>query len=173
MNANRIVKSYYIATPLFLILEFAFGFDLRVNFFIDDPVWRIVYYLFCFACMGVILWKPGYTIGIGILESGVNLVFLFVGAALRWTFPFTWITEDGDEIAWLEDPVTVMDVMNFVLVGTILILCFHRWVALARRSSRSPWFRLLTGGDFDNGSGPVERTAGKTRSTDYESDSFR
>lgn len=145
MTADRVVKSYYIATPLFLVLEFAFGFDLRVSSFISNPAWRIMYYLFCFGCMGIILWRPGYTIGVGILESSVNLVFLFVGAALRWMFPFTWISEGGEEILWLDNPVTVMDVMNFVLVGTILIICFHRWVALAGRSSRSSWLRHLTG----------------------------
>jgi len=136
MTANRVVKTYYFATPLFLILEFGFGFDLRVSSFIDDTAWRIVYYLFCFVCMGVILWRPAFTIGVGIVESSVNLIFLIVGAALRWMFPFTWITEDGNEVLRLEDPVTIMEVMNFLLVAIILILCFHRWMALAGRSGK-------------------------------------
>jgi len=133
LNTKRVIKGYYLATPLFLLLEFAFGLDVRVSSFISDPKWRLIYYLLCFVCMGIILWKPGLTVEVGILESSVNLVFLFVGAALAWMFPFTTVSPENDEII-LRDPVTFTEIATFLLLATIWTICFRRWIAIHQRT---------------------------------------
>ncbi len=134
MKTRQIIKGYYLATPIFLLLEIVFGLDIRVSSFISDPGWRIVYYIFCFVCMGIVLWKPRFTVEVGVLESSVNLIFLFVGAALTWMFPFTTISPENDEVILKHDPVTFMGIVNFLLLGTVWIICFRRWVALHQRS---------------------------------------
>jgi hypothetical protein len=137
MKTDQVIKVYYFATPLFLILELAFGFDFRVNAYISDPKWRFFYYLFCFVCMIAIAWRPKFTIAVGILECSTNLIILFVGTAVSWMFPFTAVSPDTFEVLWVENPVTITNVISFLLVGSLWILCFRRQVSMLKRAQRN------------------------------------
>jgi hypothetical protein len=123
------VRWYYYATPLFLVLEILFDIDIRVSPFIVDPIWRYGYYAFCFLCMIIIAAKPSFSFEVGIFECSVNLIVLFVGAASSWLFPFRISSTDETEIILSDNPPTAGGIIHFLVIGSVWILCFHRQVA--------------------------------------------
>ena len=130
MSTDHAIRGYYLATPVFLLLEFVFDLDLRVSPFIGDPRWRLVYYVLCFGCMTIILLKPALLVAVGLFECSLNIVVLFVGAALTWMFPFIPESPDEIEIFFRENPATLTSVVNFLIVGGMWIVCFHRRMML-------------------------------------------
>jgi len=123
------IRGYYFATPLFLLLEIVFDIDIRVSPFIADPYWRYGYYAFCFLCMAAVALKPAFSIAVGVLECSVNLVVLFVGAAVTWMFPFNTSSADEIEIVWRDNPITMGSIIHFLIVGGMWFMCFHSQVA--------------------------------------------
>ena len=63
--SSKILLAYYAATALFLLLDVAWGFNVRLAFLETLPVARAAYYGVCFTCLGLILWRPAWTVLIG------------------------------------------------------------------------------------------------------------
>ncbi len=124
-----VIKAYYWATPIFLLLDLLFGIDVRVSAFIYHPFYKFVYYLFCFVCMAIIIWKPGLSAGVGLFESSINIVILSTGMMLS---------------VYL-GTITIQHVVNFVLSGGICLTSFYRCVWVNSQRSDSKLFRPWDG----------------------------
>ncbi len=75
----RLVAIYYWLTPAFWALDVFFGANLRAAAFEGHPVWKAIYYLFCFGC-GVAIWlRPAWTSLVGLTESTINILALLLG----------------------------------------------------------------------------------------------
>jgi hypothetical protein len=116
----KVVKSYYWVTFVFLLLDKAFGIDIRVSGFIDHPLLKNGYYAFCFICLGLILWKPVLTFPVAMLESFINMTILCVGIMLPiYTMPGD--LADGIPV----NPLTGQRITNFFLTGMICVWSFY------------------------------------------------
>ena len=119
MTADRLLPAYYAATLLFLVLDYAFGFNVRVAFLEPWPLARAGYYGFCFVCLALMWWRPAWIALIGSFESLVTLVALIFGMAIRVMIP--------NDAIFLEnaDFVTVREIINFLIAGFI---AYYAWV---------------------------------------------
>lgn len=131
MSALRIIRGYYFATPVFLVVEIVTGLELRVSEYIGSPGWRVAYYGFCFLCMAAIVLRPKISVAIGLIECSTNLIVLFVGTARAWMFPLADSPPVELEVAWRGNPITPTSIASFLLTGSMLILSLR---ALTRRS---------------------------------------
>ena len=130
MGASRLLTFYYAATVLFLLLDFAAGINVRLAFLENLPAARAAYYLVCFACLGLMLWRPAWTEIISAFESLVTLAALIIGMGMRTLLASDRMLEGG------ADPLTVEQVINFLLAGGIAYIAWVRGInALIRRSS--------------------------------------
>lgn len=69
---------YYLLTPLFALLDFALGVNVRAAF-LPSAAARAAWYAFSFAC-GLVAWrKPGLAARVGMIESGANIILLVTG----------------------------------------------------------------------------------------------
>ncbi|MDJ0709986.1 MAG: hypothetical protein QNJ14_06340 [Woeseiaceae bacterium] len=116
MNVARVLPWYYAATALFLILDFAFDVNIRVAFLEPLPAARVGYYGVCFACLGLIVWRPAWTTLIGTFESLVTLIALILGMGMRVMVPNDVIFAENAAI------VTVQEMINFVISGSMAYL---------------------------------------------------
>ncbi len=133
-----IIKAYYWATPLFLLLDLLWGIDVRVSAFIYHPVYKGIYYVFCFVCMAIVVWKPGASALVGLIESSINTAILCVGMMLSVYLMGDLAIEEMESFS----PVTGERVINFILAGSICVCSFRRNVsAIGRRAGRGrdPW----------------------------------
>lgn len=119
MSATRILPWYYAATIVFLLLDFFGGVNVRVAFLDSLPTARIAYYGICFACLGLMIWRPAWTTLIGTFESLVTMIALIFGMAVRVMVPNDAIVEKNIAI------VTSEQLINFIIAGSI---AYFAWV---------------------------------------------
>lgn len=108
------LKIYYAATAIFLLLDYLFGINVRVAFLEPWPVWRFLYYLFCFGCLAVMMWKPALTLVVSTVESLLTLSALILHMGVRVMSLSAGVLEKGaDGIIYSEE------IMNFMISGMV------------------------------------------------------
>jgi hypothetical protein len=110
---EQALQAWYAATALFLVLDYVFGVNIRVAFLEFHPALRAAYYLFCFLCLGLVLWQPDWSVIVGAFESLVTLVALILGFGIRvlmMTLP---------DAAYEQPVLTPAEILNFLLSGTV------------------------------------------------------
>ncbi len=120
---------YYAATAIFVVLDFALHLNIRVAFLASLPDARIAYYGICFACLGLMLWRPAWTVLISAFESLLTLVALIIGMGMRVILMSDNVLETGTGF------VTAPEVCNFLIAGGIAYLAWIRGVNQLRHGS--------------------------------------
>jgi hypothetical protein len=123
-----LLRAYYIATPLFLIIELLCGISLRVPIFLSTPL-RCFYYACCFACGAACYLRPGATPAVAFIESSVNIGVIFVGfgaAMIKAAYNVA-------ETTTVPEVLTVRGVINFVVVGAVWIMGFYQSQAMLQK----------------------------------------
>lgn len=107
---RRLLFGYYVGTAGFMALDFIAGLNLRLVFLDDSTSLRLLYYLFCFACLALIWWRPSLTSLVATVESVITVAGLIIDMWLRiFSLP---------EVALMGGaPVTGREVINFVISG--------------------------------------------------------
>ena len=137
-----LIKAYYWATPIFLLLDLFFGIDVRVSAFIYHPTYKVIYYLFCFACMGIVVWRPGLSVVVGLVESSINVFVLCLGMMLSVYLATDLVLENPEGY----NPITAGRVINFILSGGMCLTSFYKHMSIMNRRSKSRLFRPWDGG---------------------------
>lgn len=122
MRVERLLRWYYAATAAFLLLDYGAGINLRVAFLEPWPVARGAYYGVCFACLGLMLWRPGWTTVIGSVESLVTLIALILSMAVRVMIPNEAIFAENGSF------VTVREIMNFLISASVAYLAWLKGI---------------------------------------------
>ncbi len=120
MTAERLIPWYYAASVVFLLLDFGADINVRVAFLEPWPAARGAYYAVCLACLGLMLWRPGWAVLIGSFESLVTLVALILGMAVRVMIPNVAIF--GENASF----VTLQEIVNFLISGSVAYLAWIR-----------------------------------------------
>ena len=121
-----LVAAYYLATPLFALVDLVFSFPVRAAA-IPDPVPRLFYYAFLLLLGWVCRARPPLAPWVGMGESALLVALLMVSVL----GPIWGSLETGE----LPLPGDVLArTFNLALSGTVLVVAFHRHHAEARRS---------------------------------------
>ena len=118
-NSNRVLVLYYGATIGFLVLDYALGFNIRIAFLEPYPEARLAYYGVCFVCLGLMLWRPAWTVLISAFESIVTLSALIISMGMRTLLVTDRMLETGGGV------VTMPEIYNFLISGGV---AYHAWV---------------------------------------------
>lgn len=129
IDSRKILVLYYAATVIFLLLDFAFGFNIRLAFLEPHPAARIAYYGICFACLGLMLWRPHWTVLIGAFESLITLSALIIGMGMRTLLMTDRMLETGGGV------VTMPEIVNFLISGAIAYVAWVRGINALRRGN--------------------------------------
>ncbi|MBU2677331.1 MAG: hypothetical protein KJP16_09615 [Gammaproteobacteria bacterium] len=117
-DSGKILVLYYAATVIFVVLDVAFHFSIRVAFLADLPMARAAYYGVCFTCLALMLWRPAWTVLISAFESLVTLSALIIGMGMRTLLLTDRQLETGTGF------VTMPEIYNFMLAGGIAYLAW-------------------------------------------------
>jgi len=102
---TRLITGYYGATILFVILDYLFDFNVRLIF---PESW------------------PGWSSYIGAVESLLTLSMLIISMAVRVTIVTDEMIEQGRGF------VTVRELLNFIIAGSITYISLMRGVLAER-----------------------------------------
>jgi hypothetical protein len=124
---GKILKTYYAATALFLVLDYGFGISVRATFLDGLPVAKAAYYGACLACLALMAWRPAWTPAIATVESLVVLVALILSMGLRTLIVTDQMIETGAGVP------TLRELLNFMIAGSIAWIGWQQGLrALAR-----------------------------------------
>lgn len=121
-GSSKILVLYYMATVIFLLLDFAVGFNIRVAFLEPYPEARVAYYGVCFVCLGLMLWRPAWAVLITAFESLVTLSALIISMGMRTILVTDRMLETGGGL------VTMPEIYNFLISGAIAYLAWVRGI---------------------------------------------
>jgi len=109
---------FYLASPLFFLLDFAFGWDIRISFLDQNIAWKLAYYLFCFG-VGILMWRwDALKPILGIVEGGINILLLTLSILLPYYQAIDAISS-GKQII---NPLDSGSLINYLLTGVFLII---------------------------------------------------
>ncbi len=137
MNAQAVTTSgtllrlYYMATAVFLVLDYLFGINIRLAALDAFPVWRAIYYVFCFVCLSLIWWRPLLSRWVGTIESLFTLVLLIVTMGVRVMTYSETILQTGEGF------ISSEEIINFVLAGGIAWIAYMRGSLAIQNDLRS------------------------------------
>ncbi|MGI9625886.1 MAG: hypothetical protein ACR2QM_03550 [Longimicrobiales bacterium] len=96
MVPRRVLEFFYLLTPLFAAVDLVFGVPARAAG-IPDRGWRLAYYGLLMGCWLACRYKPGSAPLVGLVESGVNLLLLFLAVLLPiWNAGEHMLANGGD-----------------------------------------------------------------------------
>ncbi len=120
LESRRVLQAYYLATVVFLLLDYGAGLNLRVAALEGFPDLKAGYYVVIFGCLGLTLWQPAWSTAIGVIESLATLVTLIFSVALRSMVPGPQIVENGGGL------VGMPEIFNFLISGSIAWYAWQR-----------------------------------------------
>jgi hypothetical protein len=131
MTSTPVFKLYYAATVIFLLLDYLLGINLRVAFLDAWAGWRAAYYLFCFACLALMVWRPPLAALVTTTESLVTLSALIISMGVRVLGMPDAVLEGSGTV------VSIEEIVNFAIAG------FAAWLGWQRGSQaiRDQWLR--------------------------------
>jgi hypothetical protein len=119
-----IPKWYYYATPLFILLDYLGGINVRVAALDSMPLYKNTYYGFCILCGLCIYISPKYSPIVALLESGIN--FLLMILLLYLPYVRYLMQEDILGVDWqLVEMFNAQRFANLIIAAYIAILAFR------------------------------------------------
>jgi len=125
----KLLNYYYAATIVFVLLDYLLYINVRVAFLQDWPAWRAFYYVFCFVCFGLMMWRPGWSTWIATFESVLTLSLLILDMGARVMIVTDEMIETG------RGGVTMNELINFMIVSAAAYVSFTRGAAVLSGNS--------------------------------------
>jgi len=118
-NIAQLMSYYYLATPVFLLIELVLGGNVRVVIPGDSHAFLYIYLAVCFAAGIFLRNKPSLMSLFGLVESIVNIALLILNIYL----PVVML---GGQLEGESGPLlTYADILHFIIVGTVLLAAFY------------------------------------------------
>jgi hypothetical protein len=118
---ERFLRGYYLATPLFILLDLFWAINVRATGLAPYPAAKWMYYVFCLGCATLLLKRPQWSLLTGFVESAVSLIVLFVG----FVSPYFRMLATAVETTPIDNPYSVQAVVNFGLSAAMLLIAFY------------------------------------------------
>ena len=116
----KMLRFYYVGTAVFLLLDYLFGINVRLASLDAFPGWRAIYYLVCFACLGLMIWRPAWTLWVATSESLITLSMLIISMGARvFTLSDTMLSQGTGLI-------TSEEIINFMISGGVAWIAWQR-----------------------------------------------
>ena len=128
-TSSKFLRIYYAATLLFVILDYFLNINVRLAFLEAWPEMRALYYLLCFTCLGLMIWRPRWSLWIGTIESMLALSLLLVTMGVRVMTMSDQMYRIGSGL------VTMSEIMNFMIVSSVAYFAYERGVQALRKGS--------------------------------------
>jgi len=125
---NSLARWYFYITPLFVLLDYFWGLNIRVAALDTAPIYKNLYYGFCVLCGISMFIIPRYSAVVALFESSINFTMLVLAFFSRYMQTITNLMDDvlSTDFKAVEKSLTAESITNFAIVGFFLILTFRR-----------------------------------------------
>jgi hypothetical protein len=125
---NSFARWYFYITPVFILLDYLLGINVRVSALETMPLYKNLYYGFCILCGVCMYIIPRYSAVVALFESSINIMMLVLGIFLPYIRIVTELMDDvlGADFTALEEAFKVQPMVNLFIVASCLILTFRK-----------------------------------------------
>jgi len=122
-NRYFIAKWYYYATPLFILLDYLLGINVRVSALDTMPFHKNAYYGFCILCGLCIYISPRFSPLVALLESAINYILMIL--LLLMPYIRCLMQEDIIGEGWQNvEMLTVQQITNLLIAALVAAYAF-------------------------------------------------
>ena len=122
---NSFARLYFYITPVFIVLDYFWGLNVRVAALDSMPMYKNLYYGFCVLCGVCMLIIPRYSAIVALFESIINFMMLVLSIYLPYIRTVTSLDVLSDDFKVLENLLSVGPMTNLVIVASCIILTFR------------------------------------------------
>ena len=124
---NYLIRWYFYITPIFIVLDYCLGLNVRVAVLDSMPMYKNLYYGFCVLCGVSMFIIPRYSAVVALFESIVNLMMLVFGIFSQYIRTITTFIDNvlGADFKAIEDSLRTESMVNLAIVAFCLILTFR------------------------------------------------
>ena len=132
---NSIAKWYFYLTPLFILLDYIWGVNVRVSALDSWPVYKNLYYGFCILCGVCMYIVPRYSAVVTFFESIINFGMIVFSIFMPYIQNMIY-AEDilNADFKAMEESINAQSIVNFVIVGSFVVLTFHKSIQTIQES---------------------------------------
>jgi hypothetical protein len=119
-------KLYYTITPLFILLDYVWGINVRTAVLDSEPLYKGLYYGFCVLCGVVIYIIPRLSPVVALVESIIMIMMTVLSVFTPYLYSIVYI----DDILNVDiQYVSILGpsyIVNLVLSGGMAAFTFHK-----------------------------------------------
>lgn len=127
---NSVARWYFYITPLFILLDYFLGLNVRVSALDSAPGYKNLYYGFCILCGVCMFIIPRYSAVVALFESSINFMMIVLGIFLPYVHNVLNVLYVDDilnaDFKAMEEAIKVEPIANLVIVGSCVILTFRK-----------------------------------------------
>ena len=114
-----IPRLYYVLTPLFVLLDYFWGINIRVAILDSEPLYKGLYYGFCVLCGVVVFVVPQCARVVTLLESSIIFVMTVVGLFIPYARAISQMDDILNSDILTAGIVEPPHILNLVLAGAV------------------------------------------------------
>lgn len=132
---NSFARWYFYITPLFILLDYFLGLNVRVSALDSMPGYKNLYYGFCVLCGISTFIAPRYSVIVALFESSVNFMMIVLGIFMPYVSNVLY-TDDilNVDFKAIQSAMTVESITNLVIVGSCVMLTFRKSIETIAKS---------------------------------------
>ena len=125
---NSFARWYFYITPVFILLDYILGINVRVSALETMPLYKNLYYGFCILCGICMYIIPRYSAVVALFESSINFMMLVLGIFLPYIRTVMALMDDvlGADFTALQESFKVQPMVNLFIVSSCLILTLEK-----------------------------------------------
>ncbi|MHC4337214.1 MAG: hypothetical protein ACYSTG_04590 [Planctomycetota bacterium] len=125
---HSIARGYYYFTPVFILLDYVWGVNVRVTALDSRTMYKGLYYGFCIVCGAGMYIGPQYSAVVALFESTINFTMAVLGLFLPYVQYILYV-DDVISADWdAANAFTTERIVNLLLAGFVSILVFKESV---------------------------------------------
>ncbi len=126
---NSIARWYFYITPLFILLDYFGGVNVRVSALEAVPLYKNLYYGFCILCGICMYIVPRYSAVVTLFESIINFGMIIFSIFMPYIQNMIY-AEDilNADFKAMEASLNAQPIVNLLIVGSCVILTFRKSV---------------------------------------------
>jgi len=132
---NSIARWYFYITPLFILLDYIWGVNVRVSALGSIPGYKNLYYVFCILCGVCMYFVPRYSAVVTLFESIINFGMIVFSIFMPYIQNMIY-AEDilNADFKSMEEAINTQSIVNLVIVGSFVVLTFHKSIQTIQES---------------------------------------
>ncbi len=139
ISAGQLIpKLYYAVTPLFILLDYLWGINVRAVVLDSVPMYKGLYYGFCILCGVVIYIIPKFSPVVALVDSAVIFSMTVLSVFMSYVQSIMQIDDILDADLQYVSIIGPPCVVNLVLAGGMAALTFRTSLSTLGISGNEP-----------------------------------